>query len=112
NHIRLLMSLKPVQRISDVILKLKANSSRELNFGDGFWQRGYLARSVGRVQISAIKSYIDRQPEHHGYANRLLPPVYRYRAEQPVLLKAAHSSFELAHHLVFATRYRAGVFDS
>jgi REP-associated tyrosine transposase len=29
-----------------------------------------------------------------------------------VVLTAAHSSFELTHHLVFATRYRVGVFDS
>lgn len=112
NHIRLLMSLKPAQRISNVIQKLKANSSRELNLGDGFWQRGYLARSVGRVRIGAIKSYIDRQAEHHGYANRLLPPVYRYRAEPQIRLSAAHSYFDLSHHLVFATKFRVGVFDS
>jgi len=41
----------------------------------------------------------------------LLPPVYRYVA-QPRVLKAFHASFELNHHLVFATKYRCGVFDS
>jgi len=43
---------------------------------------------------------------------RLLPPVYRYRAPLPVRLKAAHASFELNHHLVFATCQRTGVFTS
>ena len=112
NHVRLLMSLRPAQRVSDVILKLKANSSRELSLGSGFWQRGYLARSVGRVRIATVKSYIDGQAEHHGYASRLHPPVYRYRAEIQRRLSAAHSYFELAHHLVFATKFRLGVFDS
>ncbi|HXD34472.1 MAG TPA: IS200/IS605 family transposase [Pyrinomonadaceae bacterium] len=112
DHVRLLMSLRPVHRISDVILKLKANSSRELNLGDGFWQRGYLAKSVGRVRIDNVKAYIAEQSEHHGYANRLLPPVYRYRAEHQAKLRASHASFELTHHLVFATRNRVGVFDS
>ena len=107
DHVRMLMSLKPTQRISDAILKLKSNSSPSA----GFWQRGYLARSVGRVRIATIKSYIDGQAEHHGYASRVLPPVFRYRAKEPVALRGKHSSFELSHHLVFATRYRLGVFD-
>jgi len=108
DHARLLLSLKPTHRISDVILKIKSNSS----IGAGFWQRGYLARSVGRVRIATVKSYIDAQSEHHGYANRLLPPVYRYVAESGGILRGAHSSFDLSHHLVFSTCRRRGVFDS
>jgi putative transposase len=38
--------------------------------------------------------------------------VYRYRAEQPVELSAAHSCFDLSHHLVVSTRLRRAVFDS
>jgi putative transposase len=40
------------------------------------------------------------------------PPVYRYRASKRVLLTTAHAMFELNHHLVFATRYRCGLFTS
>ena len=108
DHLRCLLSLRPTQKISDVIRTLKANSSPEPRF----WERGYLARSVGHVRIATVKEYIDEQSTHHGYASRLLPPVFRYRAEQPVALTAAHSSFELNHHLVFATRHRVGIFDS
>src|SRR5262249_35916186 len=75
------------------------------------WARGYLARSVGRVNISTIKQYIGHQAEHHGYSKRHRPPVYRYRASPPSVLSAAHSIFDLNHHLVVSTRYRAAVFD-
>jgi putative transposase len=64
------------------------------------------------MRIGAVRQYLDEQAEHHGYASRLLPPVYRYRATSPVILHAAHASFDLSHHLVFATYHRKGVFTS
>ncbi len=76
------------------------------------WARGYLARSVGRVRIDAVRVYLQLQAEHHGYAVRILPPVYRYQADRPVRLSAAHSSSDLNHHVVLVTRRRAGVFGA
>ncbi len=108
DHLRCLLCLQPTQKISKVISTLKANSSPEPDF----WQRGYLARSVGNVRIATVKEYIEQQSTHHGYNSRLLPPVFSYRADQPLTLTAQHASFELNHHLAFATRYRVGVFDS
>jgi putative transposase len=116
DEIRCLLSLKPDQSVAKVIQTLKANSSRECGASLGLiapvWERGYLARSTGRMKISAVRHYLEQQATHHGYANRVLPPVYRYRAEQPVVLKAAHGMFDLTHHLVLATRCRRGVFTS
>jgi REP element-mobilizing transposase RayT len=116
DHLRCLLSLRPTQTISTVVQTIKANTSREcgaaLSQAPPLWERGYLARSVGRVRVATVKQYLDMQAEHHGYDLRLRPPVFRYRAEQPVGLTAAHASFELNHHLVFATRRRMGVFDS
>lgn len=116
NQLRCLLSLRPSQTISDVVRTLKANSSREFSrlfdLSSGLWARGFLARSVGRIRVDPIRRYLTSQPEHHGYAFRVLPPVYRYRAGLPVVLNAAHSVFDLNHHLVFATRYRKGVFSS
>jgi putative transposase len=116
NHLRCLLSLRPAQAISKVIQTIKANSARI--FGERFaltpplWGRGFLARSVGRVRLGIVKEYISNQAEHHGYAKRVRPPISRYSDEEPVALTAAHASFDLNHHLVFATRYRRGVFDS
>jgi putative transposase len=116
DHLRCLLSLRPAQAISTVIQTIKAKSSREcgakLALTPPLWERGYLARSVGRARIGTVKQYLDQQAEHHGYAARVRPPVYRYHAEAPAQLTAAHTSFDLNHHLVFASWFRAGVFDS
>jgi REP-associated tyrosine transposase len=76
------------------------------------WADGFLARGVGRARIGAVKRYLDTQPEHHGYAQRALPPVYRYETKSPVALAAAHSVFDLNHHVVLATPYRRGILGS
>jgi putative transposase len=116
DHLRCLLSLKPNQSISKVVNMLKSNMSREfcLSFGlrAPLWAAGYLARSVGRIRIQAVKEYLANQAEHHGYSKRVNPPVFRYRCNQPVSLRAAHAVFDLRYHLVFATRYRRGVFSS
>ncbi len=95
---------------------IKTNSSRECSRQFGLakpvWAHGFLAKSVGRMRIAAVRKYLEQQAKHHGYDSRVLPPVYRYRASQPVALEAAHASFELNHHLVLATCQRKGVFTS
>jgi putative transposase len=116
DHLRCLLSLKPDQVISIVINKLKSNVSREFcseySLEPPLWATGYLARSVGRMSIQAVKQYLAHQSEHHGYSARVSPPVFRYRSDHPAALNAAHAVFDLSYHLVFATRYRRSVFGS
>lgn len=64
------------------------------------------------MRIGAVRQYLEQQAEHHGYAWRLLPPVYRYRATCPVILQSPHAAFDLNHHLVFVTYGRKSVFTS
>jgi putative transposase len=115
-HAQLVLSLRPSQVISEVMKKLKGRSSAAIcqgfNLTPPLWARGYLARSVGRVKTQAVKTYLARQSEHHGYSNRALPPVFRFRAPEPRVLATAHASFNLNHHLVLATKFRHGMFDS
>jgi len=63
-HIQLLLSLRPSQVISDALKKLKGRSSaaicQEFGLDPPLWARGYLARSVGRVRIQAVKRYLER----------------------------------------------------
>src|SRR5258708_7162343 len=112
DHLRCLISLQPGQSVSKVVEVLKSNSSRQLGSRYGItppvWARGFLAHGLGRVQIEGVRQYVASQPEHHGYAARKLPPVFRYRAEEPLDLRGDHSSFELNYHVVLATSYRTG----
>lgn len=116
NQLRCLLSLRPSQPVAKVVQTLKSNSSRELTrllaVPTPIWARGYLSRSSGHVGISAVRTYLEQQDRHHGYASRLRPPVYKYRATRQVVLSAAHASFDLNHHLVFSTYQRKGVFTA
>jgi REP-associated tyrosine transposase len=116
DQFRFLVSLPPSRSVANVIQTIKTNSAREcglrLALTAPVWARGYLARSTGRMRIGAVRQYLEQQASHHGYSNRLLPPVYRYRTTQPLVLTSAHARFELNHHLVFATCRRVGVFTS
>jgi putative transposase len=116
DHVQLMLSLRPSQLISDSLKRLKGRSSaaicQEFGLAPPLWARGYLARSAGRVRVQAVKRYLERQAEHHGYSKRVLPPVFRFRAPEREILETAHASFDLTHHFVLATRFRRGVFDS
>jgi len=114
--VQLVLSLRPDDRISTVLKRLKGEGSqvicKEWGVRPPLWARGYLARSTGRATTRAVKAYLERQTEHHGYNDRWLAPVFRFRVAVPKMLAVAHASFELKHHLVFATKFRRGVFDS
>jgi putative transposase len=116
DHLRCLLSLRPDMSVSSVIDKLKTNLSREFcsrkNLEAPLWAVGYLARSAGKVSVSAVKSYVASQAAHHGFGSRARPPVFRYRAMNQTPLKARHAAFELGHHLVLASRYRRNFFNS
>jgi putative transposase len=97
DHLRCLLSLNPQQEISTVVRTIKANSSREFcslqEIAAPAWARGFLAQSVGKARIEAVRNYLGQQPEHHGYSKRALPPVFRYSAPQPV--RPRRRSFQL-----------------
>ena len=116
NQLRCLLSLRPSQTIAKSVQILKSNSARELArlfaVSTPIWARGYLARSSGHVRTSAVRAYLERQAAHHGYANRILPPVFKYRAQTSSVLSSAHANFDLSHHLVFSTNQQKAVFTS
>src|SRR5678815_1101600 len=111
-----LLSMQPSHTVAKVVQLLKCNSSRELarmfSLSVPIWAGGYLARSSGNMRTSAVREYLDQQPNHHGYASRILPPVYIFQAPQPRNLRAAHAAFDLTHHLVFSTQQRKGFFGA
>ncbi|HSE32671.1 MAG TPA: IS200/IS605 family transposase [Pyrinomonadaceae bacterium] len=114
--VQLLLSLKPEHAISDVLKKIKGESSAllcaSMEIEPPLWARGYLARTSGKVRSAAVKSYLEKQAQHHGYDLRPLPPVFRFRNFDPPQFSVAHAVFDLKYHLVVATKFRQCIFDS
>jgi REP element-mobilizing transposase RayT len=70
DHVHILAKIKPSIAVSDLLGKLKANSSKWANdhkmkmrkFG---WQEGYAAFTVSESQVHSVREYIQTQTEHH-----------------------------------------------
>lgn len=70
DHIHLFFELSPSTAVSDVVEKIKANSSKWINdnkkvLGHFEWQRGYGGFSYSRSQRDVVINYIMTQKEHH-----------------------------------------------
>ncbi len=68
DHVHILMRLPPARSLSDLLRKLKRNSSAWLRreFDPHFtWQRGYSAFSVSQSQYEKVRNYIRLQEDHH-----------------------------------------------
>jgi REP element-mobilizing transposase RayT len=70
DHIHCLLSLNPKFSISEVVNKLKGESSHWINSEDFLkikfaWQKGFGAFSVSESNIEKVRAYIINQEEHH-----------------------------------------------
>ncbi len=70
DHIHMVINLKPIHALSDVMKKVKGNSSKWLNeqnrlTGRFSWQDGYGAFSVSESPISTVIRYVREQAKHH-----------------------------------------------
>jgi REP element-mobilizing transposase RayT len=69
-HVHILAKMKPAISVSEMLNKIKSNSSKWANdhkmklrkFG---WQTGYAAFSVSESQVPTVREYIRNQEEHH-----------------------------------------------
>lgn len=70
DHIHVFFELSTALSISDVVEKVKANSSKWINdnkkvLGHFEWQRGYSGFSYSRSQRDTVIKYIMTQKKHH-----------------------------------------------
>jgi putative transposase len=69
DHVHLLIGLRATHRLADVLKEVKSSSSKwvheEIKKPLFSWQEGYGAFTVSASQITAVKSYIINQEEHH-----------------------------------------------
>ncbi len=91
DHIHLLISFGRSVTVSQLILDMKANSSRWIKTkGVGYkefsWQRGYGIFSVARSSVNSVVKYISTQKEHHKKMS--------YKEELLAMLKRAQIKFD------------------
>jgi REP element-mobilizing transposase RayT len=119
---RALVSLRPDEPVSACASKLKGQVSKwlrqqlRLQTPATLLARGYFACTAGVTTTGKVEAYLETQGEHHGYSQRVLPPVFVQtfqpdREPQP-WLQADHACTHLQFHLVLATLGRRGVFAS
>ena len=70
DHIHLLISIEAKHSISDLIKKIKANSSRWIKqkfvgLDNFLWQQGFGCFSVSQSNRNMVIEYISKQEEHH-----------------------------------------------
>ena len=117
-----LVSLKPTDTISACTGKLKGQVSKwlrealQLAQPTDLLSNGYFGCTVGKSPREAVELYLSRQSEHHGYAERAIPPIfvesYELSQEDEERLRTNHSVVAAQFHVVLATRWRRGVFGS
>jgi len=70
DHVHMLIEIKPSQSPSEIVRKLKANSSKWIhetypNLKAFAWQSGYSVFSVSLSALPSVVKYIENQEEHH-----------------------------------------------
>jgi len=120
--LRCILSLNPLETISSCASKVKGRISKwlreELNLTDlqPLLSKGYFACTTGKTRSRVIERYLSLQGEHHGYTNRVLPPIfvdqYQLSAEDEHRISPHHAMVIAKFHLVFSTTWRRGIFGS
>ncbi len=81
DHLHILVSLTPSQRVADVAWRLKGASSHYINKESGldavlYWQDGYGVVTLRQSEIPKVARYIHNQKKHHR-ENVLTDPLER-----------------------------------
>ena len=70
NHVHILLKMPATIPLSEIMRRIKGNSSRWVNMQSRprsrfAWQRGYAAFSVSESAVGNVSQYIDNQAAHH-----------------------------------------------
>lgn len=120
--VRTLVSLQATESISTCASKLKGQTSRwlreelRLEQPADLLSKGYFACTSGKNTVTEVEPYLQAQPVHHGYDQRVQPPVHvatfapgQERFDQ---LAPAHAVTMVQFHLVLSSWYRRGIFGA
>jgi REP element-mobilizing transposase RayT len=121
-ELKCIVSLTPTETISACASKLKGRVSKwlrdelRLTQPELLLSKGYFACTTGKSRSKIVERYLSLQAKHHGYSNRILPPIfveqYRLSPEDKVRISPNHAMVIAKFHLVFSTTGRQGIFGS
>ncbi len=91
DHVHVLFGMRPNQALSDLMKKIKGDSTRWINekrfIHTRFsWQEGFGAFSYSKSQVPRVIKYIKNQEKHHKKRT--------FRDEYVALLQAAHIDYD------------------
>ena len=117
-----MLSLQPSETISAAADKVKGRVSKwliealALQDPTSLLSKGYFASTIGKSTRAAIDNYLSEQGEHHGYAQRQLPPIFvdQYQLSDADLARVSpkHAVVVSQFHFVLATAGRRGLFGA
>ena len=117
-----MLSLVPQESISAAVSKTKGRVSKwmreemELLNPEQLLSRGYFGCTIGKSRKQVVERYLSKQAEHHGYLNRVVPPVFEkqfsLRTSDLDRTSPKHGLVIAQFHIVLATTHRKGVFGS
>ena len=87
DHVHILTRFGAAIAVSDMVQRIKGNSSHWLNQQSESWfawQNGYGAFTVSESQVMAVRKYIRRQEEHHKrlpFKDELISLLRRHRID-------------------------------
>ena len=87
DHVHLLARFGAAVAVSEMVKRIKGNSSHWLSQELGVWfawQIGYGAFTVSESQVAAVRKYIQRQEEHHkrvSFKDELISLLRKHRIE-------------------------------
>jgi REP element-mobilizing transposase RayT len=89
DHVHILAKLKPAESVSQMLNRIKANSSKWINENEKSsvrfaWQEGFAAFTVSESQVEPVRQYIRNQEQHHRrltFQDELLAFLQRHGVE-------------------------------
>jgi REP element-mobilizing transposase RayT len=89
DHVHILAKLKPAESVSQMLNRIKGNSSKWINENEKSsvrfaWQEGFAAFTVSESQVEPVRQYIRNQEQHHRrltFQDELLAFLQRHGVE-------------------------------
>lgn len=118
DHIHIVLKLKPAHSLSDMVQKVKGNSSKWINEQNKLvsrfrWQDGYGGFTVSQSQVPVVVQYVKEQEKHHrnfSFQDEYIQILQRHQVEyneQYLWLRGMERSFRIGRSYRIRSPFKA-----